>query len=97
MQALASRRGLGTCAKLCSVVSAMSYALHLLMFCFPYLCNITIPKHRETLSLFPHGTREITGTRYPLRPWNDRLLGTLDALATDFLLEPIAVWNWLVY
>ena len=71
MQALASRRGLGTCAKLCSVVSAMSCALHLLMFCFSYLCNITIPKRRETLSLFPHGTREITGSRYPLRPWND--------------------------
>jgi len=71
MQALASRRGLGTCAKLCSVVSAMCCALHLLMFCFSYLCNITIPKRRETLSLFPHGTREITGPRYPLRPWND--------------------------
>ena len=71
MQALASRRGLGTCGKLCSVVSAMSCALHLLMFCFSYLCNITIPKRRETLSLFPHGTRDITGPRYPLRPWND--------------------------
>ena len=49
----------------------MSCALHLLMFCFSYICNITIPKRRETLSLFPHGTREITGSRYPLRPWND--------------------------
>jgi hypothetical protein len=53
MQALALQRGLGTCAKLCSVVSAMRCALHLLMFCFNYLCNTTIPKRRETTLPFP--------------------------------------------
>jgi len=92
--------------KLCSVVSAMSCALHLLMFCFSYLCNTTIPKRRETLSLFPHGTREITGPRYPLTPWNDfapRNTGrTCDRLflGTHRCLElayPISFWRALKF
>jgi len=53
MQALASQQGLGTCAKLCSVASAMRCALHLLMFCFALLCKLTIPKRRETTLPFP--------------------------------------------
>jgi len=74
--------------KLCTVVSAMCCALHLLMFCFSYLCNNTIPRRRETLSLFPHGTREITGPRYPLRPWND-----LASRNTGCTLRPTISWN----
>jgi len=66
----------------------MCCALHLLMFCFSYLCNNTIPRRRETLSLFPHGTREITGPRYPLRPWND-----LASRNTGCTLRPTISWN----
>ena len=78
---------IGTCAKLRSFASALCCALHLLMFCFHLLRNTTIPKRRETLSRFPHGTQGNTGPRYPLDFW------TIPAQQHWTHLRPTFSWN----
>jgi len=96
MQALASRRGLGTCAKtvFCCERNVLCAAPVNVLFFLTYV--ILQSRSVEKPSPFSRMGREkslVQDTHCD--PGTILLLGTLDALATDYFLEPIAVWNWL--
>lgn len=91
-----SRCGFGTCAKLCSIVSAMCCALHLLMnwnsnfYVLLQLRSVAKPspfsRMRRKKSLVPKIPTALL--EHTLSP------KSLDVLATDYFLELIAVWKW---
>lgn len=87
--------GFGTCAKLRSLVSALCCALHLLMFCLLLRLYYYNPESSRNPLPFPAWDAKKHWSKIPTGFLDDYCPGTLDALATDLSMEPIAVWNWL--
>jgi len=98
MQALASRRRLGTCEKTvfcCERHALCATPVNVLFFSLHYV-NLTIPKRRETTFPFPAWDARKYWSKIPFTPLVDTPIQEhWTHFATDPFLEPIAVWNWL--